>query len=157
MKRKEVLIAVIGGCIGAVLTMFVGLFTPVGVRAQSQSTDAVFGKITCRKLEVVDEHGKSKVALYTQEHGGRVTVTGKIGLASMRTDDRGGAFLIVGRTGWLDMFTNDYGGRVRVWGKGGASMEINEEGGTFSSWDKNRHSFERLRYTRMTKEDNTDE
>ena len=41
MKRKEVLIAaVVGGCIGAVLTMGVGLFAPVGVAAQSQPTDA---------------------------------------------------------------------------------------------------------------------
>ena len=40
MKRKDVLIAVIGGCIGALVTMSVGLFAPVGVVAQSQPTDA---------------------------------------------------------------------------------------------------------------------
>ena len=39
MKRKEVLIAVIAGCFGAVITMGVGLFIPVGVVAQSQPTD----------------------------------------------------------------------------------------------------------------------
>ena len=31
MKRKDVLIAMIGGCIGALVTMGVGLFAPVGV------------------------------------------------------------------------------------------------------------------------------
>ena len=40
MKRKDVLIAVIGGCIGALVTIGVGLFAPAGVVAQSQPTDA---------------------------------------------------------------------------------------------------------------------
>ena len=40
MKRKDVLIAVIGGCVGALVTMSAGLFAPVGVVAQSQPTDA---------------------------------------------------------------------------------------------------------------------
>ena len=40
MKRQDVLIAVIGSCIGALVTMGVELFAPVGVVAQSQPTDA---------------------------------------------------------------------------------------------------------------------
>ena len=54
MKRKEVLMAVIGGFFGALVTMMVGLFLPMGVVAQSYNQDAVFGTITCRKIEVVE-------------------------------------------------------------------------------------------------------
>ena len=61
MNTKAGLYAVIGGVVGAVLTMAVGLFLPQA--AQSQS-DAVFGKITCRELEVVDsDTGNVKVLL----------------------------------------------------------------------------------------------
>ena len=44
MKRKEALIAVIGGVVGAVLVMAVGSFAPLG--AQNEAADA----------EVWDDH-----------------------------------------------------------------------------------------------------
>ena len=70
MKRKEVLIAVIAGCFGAVITMGVGLFIPVGVVAQSQPTDAEFETITCGRLRVVDGKGNALVDLYNNGLGG---------------------------------------------------------------------------------------
>ena len=66
MKRKEVLYAVIGGCFGAFITMLAGLFIPVGVVAQSQSTDAVFNTIQCKGIKVVDESGETRVRIRSQ-------------------------------------------------------------------------------------------
>ena len=44
MTRKEALIAVIGGVVGAVLVMAAGSISPLG--AQNGVRDAEFGKIT---------------------------------------------------------------------------------------------------------------
>ena len=51
MNSKGLLYAVVGGCVGSVLTLVVCSFSPLG--AQSQS-DGNFGEITCTKLIVVD-------------------------------------------------------------------------------------------------------
>ena len=75
MKRKEVLIAVIGGCFGALVTMGVGLFSPVGVVAQNQ--DVVFGKITCTEIEVIDSLGERRCFIFSGTEGGTVLVSGK--------------------------------------------------------------------------------
>ena len=61
MKRKEVLYAVLGGCFGTLVTMGVGLFTPMSVGAQNQ--DVVFRKITCTKINVVDSSSKVGCAI----------------------------------------------------------------------------------------------
>ena len=75
MNRKASLYAVIGGVVGAVLTMTVGLFLPQ--TAQSQS-DAVFGKITCKELEVVDsDTGNVKVLLGYRGGTGFISLKGK--------------------------------------------------------------------------------
>ena len=50
MRRKEVLYAVIGGVVGAVLVMAAGSFSPLG--AQNDVAAAEFGTITCRRLVV---------------------------------------------------------------------------------------------------------
>ena len=55
MKAKEGLYAVIGGCVGAVLTLSVCSFSPLG--AQSQSGE--FGEIICSGLTVVDSKGNN--------------------------------------------------------------------------------------------------
>ena len=57
MSSKERLYAVIGGCVGAVLTLVVCSFSPIG--AQSQSGE--FGEIICTGLTVVDTKGKQCV------------------------------------------------------------------------------------------------
>ena len=51
MRRKEALFAVIGGVVGAILTMVVGSFSPLG--AHNEVTDAEFGEIICRRIRVV--------------------------------------------------------------------------------------------------------
>ena len=59
MNTKERLYAVIGGCVGAVLTMVVCSFFPLGVQSQADS----FGEITCTRLRVVDSDGREIVTL----------------------------------------------------------------------------------------------
>ena len=82
------LIAVIGGCFGALVTMLMGLFDPMGVVAQNQ--EAVFGKITCTEIAVVDSGGKPWCFIYSGEHGGFVGVRGKgEGRASMGINPSG--------------------------------------------------------------------
>ena len=120
MNRKESLCAVIGGCVGAVLTMMVCSFLPLG--AQSQS-DGVFEEITCTGLKVVDAEGNIRVLLGTVERGGLVLIDAK----------EGGSVLL---------FTTKHGGRVEARGKGSdnlrAVMAVNEYGnGAVSTWDKN--------------------
>ena len=47
MRRKEVLFAVIGGIVGAVLVMATGSFSPLG--AHNEAVDLDLGTITCSK------------------------------------------------------------------------------------------------------------
>ena len=67
MKKKEMLYAVIGGCVGAVLTLAVCSVSPL---------DGNFGKIICKELKVVGSDGKPRVTLSIGEYGGRVDVFG---------------------------------------------------------------------------------
>ena len=53
MERKEMFCAVIGGIVGAVLTMTAGSFAPLG--AQNGVKDAEFGTITCSGIMVRDK------------------------------------------------------------------------------------------------------
>ena len=73
MLRKEMLFAVIGGVVGAVLAM-----------AAAQSAPHV-GRITCTDLEVVDSKGNPRVRLSADEYGGRVHVLGDGVSAAMLT------------------------------------------------------------------------
>ena len=76
MNRKASLYAVIGGVVGAVLTMAVCSVLPLG----AQNGDATFGKITCTKLNVVDAEGNIGVSLDNQGYyGGNVFVWGEDG------------------------------------------------------------------------------
>ena len=60
MRRKEVLYAVIGGVVGAVLTMAVGRLSPLGAQ---NGEDAVFGTITCTGLNVVGSDWRVKASI----------------------------------------------------------------------------------------------
>lgn len=167
MKRKEMLIvAVLGGCFGALATMGVGLFVPMGVVAQSYNQDAAFGTITCRRIEVVDwNSGDVTCSIYGDEHGGRIEVMGgKGGRATMGIMKDGGSVFVHGKRGELasmsimkdsglvqvkgkagegqvGIVVNEYGGSVGVLGKGGsggAIMGIKANGnGTIGTIDKN--------------------
>ena len=142
MRRKEVLYAVIGGIVGAVLTMAVGSVMPIG----AQNGDATFGEITCNRLDVVDAQGNSYVILST--HQGRSGVVGVYGkescTAQLRDSEHGGQVIIRGKDGERGaiMEVDEYGGHVHVTGKGDdnsrAGMGVNEYGnGAVSTWDKN--------------------
>ena len=63
MSKKEVWYAVIGGYVGAVLTLAVPL-------------NGNFGKIICKELKVVGSDGKPRVTLSIGGYGGRVDVFG---------------------------------------------------------------------------------
>ena len=67
------------GCFDALATLGVGLFAPMGVGAQSYNQDAVFGKITCTEIEVVDPSGKLRCSITSDKHGGYVGVLGEGG------------------------------------------------------------------------------
>jgi len=67
MIRKEMLYAVIGGFIGAGLTMMVGLISPLQVIAQSQPTDAEFGTLRCREIHIVNTQGQATVSIEGSE------------------------------------------------------------------------------------------
>lgn len=141
MKRKEVLIAaVVGGCMGAVLTMSVGLFMPVGVVAQSYNHD-----ITCGGIKIVDEKGI--IRGYMNAYGG-------IGYCDAEGKTRvaiGGDGVFVFREGRgtvaAEMGIDEHGGVVAVYDTGSrftqtqdkrAAMSVNAFGnGEVSTWDKN--------------------
>ncbi len=101
MLRKQVLVAVIGGIVGAALTMAVGRFALPGGKNQSYS---VFEKIICRELEVVDSEGNRRVELsegMSEEGlwGGSVVVYGKDATprARMISAEDGGVIGVVGK------------------------------------------------------------
>lgn len=79
MKRKELLLAVIGGVVGALLTMAAGSIAPLG--AQNDVRDVEFGAITCKSIRVKpDEPGATGVLIHVGEDGvGEIIVPGKKG------------------------------------------------------------------------------
>lgn len=159
MNRKERFYAVIGGCVGAVLTLAVCSFSPLG--AQSQS-DADFGKITCKELEVLSPDGKSvgwiaagrggaivklgAVTIYGAERNGFIQVRAKGGERSVgiEANEKVGRVSLYGKDGTdnhrIMMAVNRFGdGVISTWGKGGkvgASMAVNEHGGRVNVYGK---------------------
>ena len=55
MKRELIFAAVVGSCVGTLLTIMLGLVVPL--RAQS-GEDGHFDVVTCKELKVVDSEGK---------------------------------------------------------------------------------------------------
>lgn len=139
MNAKASLYAVIGGVVGAVLTMAVCSVMPIG----AQNGDATFGEITCTGLKVVDFEGTTKVLIHNmKEYGGQVSVFGKAGSVWLVTEKRGGRVAAFGKAGKVLLYTDEHGGSVSVYGKGSnesrAVMGVNEYGnGMVSTWDKN--------------------
>lgn len=144
MSTKERMYAVIGGCVGAVLTMFVGAFLPVGAQSESEN----FGKITCSELRVVNAAGQTRALINYDEYGGDFQVFGKdyarrgSSYVAMGIDPDGrGLFAVssvevpVGVTIGVD----DNGGRVSVWGddkSGSATIQVDAYGGRFNAYGK---------------------
>ena len=130
MKMKERLYAVIGGCVGAFITMLMWSYNPLG--AQS-GEDGNFNVVTCRELMVLDSEGKRNVRMSSQEYGGSIGVYGDTGASLLVIDKRGGRITVAGDTGSAWMSMGGHGGFVSVFGqKGegrGAVMSINKHGG----------------------------
>ena len=75
MKRELIYAAVVGGVVGALLTLVLGMVVPIGAQSEANTE---FDKITCRELEVVDWNGRVAIGLYARPdgNGGRILVFG---------------------------------------------------------------------------------
>lgn len=157
MNTKGSLYAVIGGVVGAVLTLAVCSVMPIG----AQNGDVTFGEITCTGLRVVDAVELSKIQLAYDENGGRIVVSnskdGTVGVsmginqeggggisvssperpvaAMISIGDDGGFVIVgpgVGEHGGVIMGVDKNGGLIHVEGKGSTAavqVSINEHGG----------------------------
>ena len=146
LNGKEALYAVIGGIVGAALTLAVCSFFPLG--AQSLS-DSVFDTVTCSRLRVVDSEGRLKVKMFVKngDGGGGIGVLDKEGIPVVGLDaGEHGGNVVVFKKGRLNaqasMSVDENGGRVSVAGKGSqtsqASMAVTSSGsGGVFTWDKN--------------------
>lgn len=169
MQRKEMFYAVIGGIVGAVLTMAAGSFSPLG--AQNEVRDAEFRAITCQSIIIKDLGGRvgvstiigplgvvvdgdnGFVSLTANQSGGYVNVYGTgQGGAAMGVNENGGIVYVRDKDdkNCAQIGVTEHGGRIEVLGKGNgksqASMGVNEYGnGAVSTWDKNGYRIASLR------------
>ena len=138
------LFAVVGSVVGVGLAMVAGSFSPLlsyawiggivgatlAITAGAHNKTDRFERITCRRLEVVDEEGRTLAAMVIDQFGGRVIVFGK----------EGDGNAIVG--------TNGFGGLVGVRdeeGKTRAGILVNQHGtGEVSTSDKDGHQLATL-------------
>ena len=134
MNTKGSLYAIIGGVVGAVLTLAVCSVMPIG----AQSGDATFGEITCTGLRVVDAVGRAKTRLYYDKDGGRIVVytnKDRVVGASMgiRNQGRGGVIAVSSdeRPIAAMIYVDDNGGVVSV------APGVEEHGIALMSVDKN--------------------
>ena len=155
MCKKEQWYAVIGGCVGAVVTMAVCSVMPIG--AQS-GEDAIFRKITCEELEVVSSIGSVtisdsmihvKSALPSDiirgtllEGYSRSTLIADGSIAISGDDEDGDAL--------VEIKNKEYGGEIVVFGKGSeysrVSIGVNKCGnGVVSTRDKNGYRLSTLK------------
>ena len=145
MKTREAWYAVVGGCVGAVLTMAVCSILPLGVQSQ---LDGSFGEIVCTGLKVVSPDGIGRVILghYSAGYYG-IQVLGEdgvirvyMGTAIGAGDRENGETNVWGenRSSLATMGVSEHGGEygghggtVGVYGKFGtyAGMKIYEHGG----------------------------
>ena len=130
MKMNERLFAVIGGCVGAFITMLMWSLDPLGAQSSEERN---FNVITCRELKVLDSEGKRNVRISSQEYGGSIRVYGDSGAALLAIDKRGGRITVAGDKGSAWMSIGGHGGFVSVFSQKdegrGAAMSINKHGG----------------------------
>ena len=147
MKAKEQWYAVIGGCVGAVLTLVVCSFSPLGAQSQSDgnfgritctelevvSPDGIFGKITCGDLSVVDysDDGTEVVRIFASTRGGgSIVIVGGDGEIGMRNSAGMSIKAHDGGIG-IDMYYRDDAGLAR------SVMEVSKNGGLILVHDNN--------------------
>ena len=139
MKTKEAWYAVVGGCVGAVLTMVVCSFSPLGAQSQSNGN---FDMVTCRKLNVVDSDGIARVALTVFRDAGFVGVLDKNELprAAMTDEEHGGGVIVFDKDRKPEVVVgvSEVGGTILVGekDKSGAFIAVIEEGGVLTVFDK---------------------
>ena len=164
MRRKEGLYAVIGGCVGAVLTMVVCSFLPLG--AQSQ-LEANFGEITCTALRVVNEKNNEIISLGSNPkfghalvllndsdgdvseglilaagNGGTISSLSKRGFFTIDHNEHGARVYLSsgGDGGYVELGIGEHGAEVKVIGEGisagQANIGVNEHGGVVSVYGK---------------------
>ena len=160
MNTKGSLYAVIGGVVGAVLTLAVCSVMPIG----AQNGDATFDRIYCTDLFVRDTENVVKIALsaghpsggfvYLKDdsdrnktvlRGGRVSIyDGEHELVDIRPSEHGGVVSVRDKNSeqMAVLSINKHGGQVGVFGKGSnesrVQMGVTEYGyGAVSTWDKN--------------------
>ncbi|MDE0298091.1 MAG: hypothetical protein OXN17_05630 [Candidatus Poribacteria bacterium] len=142
MRKKEVLFAVIGGVVGAVLTMAAGSIAPLG--AQNEVKDVEFGKIACRGITVKNQAMPGQ-GVTVGPLG--VGVWGDEGSVDLRVKSGAGIRVSDGR-GRVEIGVDEQGGLVKVRGKngeGGARMGIDEHGGAVWVHGKDRTSMATMR------------
>ena len=134
MNRKERLYAVIGGCVGAVLTMLFCSFLPLGAQSRGDN----FGDITCTGLSVMQPDIPVEVSLTPESIA--VTMWGddcslKSGVR-FSVNESGGLLNIIDKEGKtvVSMNTDTDGGKVAVYsndkeGRGVVGLVIDEHGG----------------------------
>ena len=98
MRRNELLFAVIGGTVGAILTMAAGLVLPL--EAQNEAAVVRFGTIVCRKLVVDSPVNGRRVVIHSDSPFGEdeplVTIAGSQGvvlLGATKRQEGGKVFL----------------------------------------------------------------
>ena len=140
MKKKEVWYAVIGGVVGAVLTMLAGSVVPIG--AQPKASDLNVGEITCTgitvldggSIAVIDENVQSMASIGADRRGGFVAVRDKQGKAgvTIRIEEFGGMFTVHGNKDENSvaalMIDDHNGGSVLVVDKYGESRWLTSGG-----------------------------
>lgn len=139
MLRKEAMFAVVGGIVGAVLTMLVGSVVPIG--AQNEAEDLNVGEITCTGLRVIDggsiaitdENEQSVVGIGSDRRGGLVAVHDKQGKAgvTIRIEEFGGLVSAQSKDGksFATLIIDNYnGGSVLVIDKNGSSRWLTSGG-----------------------------
>ena len=129
----------IGGGVGALLTLAVGALTQRGAASYGNAT---FDKITCTELEVVQPTGKCQVLITSSKDGGFITAFGGDNhiVLGMGATEYGGQVDVFGKDGQLTtMDSGEHGGRVKVSGKdkkSSGAMFVSEGGGMFGVVDK---------------------
>ncbi len=148
-----------GGCVGALVTMALGLVVPLGAKSESEADwkDGYFDEITCRSLRVVLHDGVDDVVqteitplcVVASEKGGGSTRVDAHSVNVYRSKLRAhitADSVVVGGDGndtsQTRLSINKHGGSVSVHGRGNdlsrAVMSVNEYGnGAISTWDKN--------------------
>ena len=142
MKRELVYAAVVGGCVGTLLTLLLGSVVPLG--AQSGG-DGHFDVVTCKEVKVVDAEGKG-VSIQSVYSSGYIVVDGSDGskVTISGGPDSGRPFIhVFGKEneGSAGISIDDNGGCVEVFGKEDlglrAEMRIRTNGnGEVSTWGR---------------------